>query len=747
MAAQHVVHEVARKGHLAARLLVAREATLDQAGDKGAVLEAALHHEAVVEPGLEVVAQHVLLEKLIEIKRVHRPRGPDREGVVRRHEADRPDAGPLQPLGQQHAQGRMGESPLERIGDQEVALPPGEGLHQHLVHGRDQRAPFLGLQPLLHVGRQGLPAVFLGDHAAHAPGQVGGEGELRAAPARHLGLRARRGADQHVDPLHAQQPPHLAAEDEGVAHLQLLDIALLDLADLAPRPAAAGAQPQVQHRRADDGADIHPMTEDGLGVARPPAPVPGLHDAAEAVVGLQRIAAGGDEIDHLLEVLPGQGRIGRGGARFVVEGQKVEGLATGHAHHVLGQDVERALADRVAVEAVFGHRLARGLALQHLEPAGGHQQGAGGDVQPMVGAADALHQARGAFRRGQLDDHVDRAPVDAEVEGGGADHRSELAPGHGRLDLAPLLGRERTVVQGDGEVVVVDLPQLLEGELRLPAGVDEDERGLALADDLVDLLHGVLRGVAGPGHLALRQEHVDLRRRAGIAGDEVDRLVAAQPGLDHVRVVDRGREPDETHLGRERAQPRQAEGQKIAALGGVDRVDLVDHHGLEVLEIAARAFPGAEQGQLLGRGQQDVGRLLALTLLLGDVGVARAALHADRQAHLGDRLHQVARHVHRQGLERGDVEGVHPARFDVVARRPLGQFDQARQEPGERLAPARRRDQEDVLPRLGALDHLQLMAPRTPAAPMEPRHEARGQEAVVLQRPSAHRHLFANARA
>ena len=69
-------------------------------------------------------------------------------------------------------------------------------------------------------------------------------------------------------------------------------------------------------------------------------------------------------------------------------------------------------------------------------------------------------------------------------------------------------------MQGDGQVVLIQPPQFLEGELGLEAGVDEDEGGLRAADGVIDLGHGVTGGVAGPGHLALGQQHVHHRRRA-----------------------------------------------------------------------------------------------------------------------------------------------------------------------------------------------------------------------------------------
>lgn len=157
-------------------------------------------------------------------------------------------------------------------------------------------------------------------------------------------------------------------------------------------------------------------------------------------------------------------------------------------------------------------------------------------------------------------------------------------------------------------------------------------------------------------------------------------------------------------------------------------MDLVDDDVAQVGEIAARAFPGAEQRQLLRRGQQDVGRVEPLALALGDAGIAGAGFDPDRQAHLLDRRRQVALHVDRQRLQRRDVEGVQAGRG--VAGRPLGQLDQAGQEAGQGLAAAGGGDQQGVAALARLVDHGQLVCSRRPAAPREPRRKARRQQAV-----------------
>ena len=171
-----------------------------------------------------------------------------------------------------------------------------------------------------------------------------------------------------------------------------------------------------------------------------PAAIGTAYDPSEAIIASERIAACRHEIDDLLESLPGKSRIGRGPAHLLIEVHKVEGLRTGAAHDVLREDVSRPDSGRIPVEGVFSHRLRRRLALQHLEPAGGNQDSAGGLVQPVVGASDPLHQPRGALGRRKLDDQINGAPVDAQIQRRGADHRSQFMARHRRLDLAALLG-------------------------------------------------------------------------------------------------------------------------------------------------------------------------------------------------------------------------------------------------------------------------------------------------------------------
>ncbi len=181
----------------------------------------------------------------------------------------------------------------------------------------------------------------------------------------------------------------------------------------------------------------------------------------------------------------------------------------------------------------------------------------------MVGPADPLQQARDALGRAHLDHQIDGAPVDAEVERGGGDHRVQLAARHGGLDLAPLLAREAAVVQRDRQVLLVEPPELLEHQLGLGPGVDEDQRRpLALplgGEALIDLAGRVQGHMAGPGQVFAGRQDLDFGLRARLAFDAGDARVVGiaggrYPGGKGLGVVDRGGEADAAQLRVDRLQ-------------------------------------------------------------------------------------------------------------------------------------------------------------------------------------------------
>ena len=195
------------------------------------------------------------------------------------------------------------------------------------------------------------------------------------------------------------------------------------------------------------------------------------------------------------------------GAAVVTSRIKIVGEerhAAGATEHVLRQHVEPAGAQRRRVLRVRRDRIDRGAAFKHFETIGRHQHAFRRLVHAVIGAADALEQARGALRRAHIDDEIDVAPVDAEIERGGRDHRTQPARRHRVLDLAALAHVERAVMQRDREVIVVHSPKLLEDQLGLAARVDEDQRHLVALDQIVDLAERVARACGRPTAAARR---------------------------------------------------------------------------------------------------------------------------------------------------------------------------------------------------------------------------------------------------
>ena len=170
----------------------------------------------------------------------------------------------------------------------------------------------------------------------------------------------------------------------------------------------------------------------------------------------------------------------------------------------------------------------------------------------------------------------------------------------------------------------------------------------------------------------------------------------------------------------------------MATLRRDERVEFVEDHIFEIGEDIARVPSRDQKRQLFGRRQEDVRRLQLLALALDLAGVAGARLQRDGKAHLGDGAFQIAANVGRERLQGRDVERVDAAwaRAGLVgfAHR---QIDEARQETGQRLAGAGRRDEKDRGACLGSAQKIDLVGPWRPAMACEP-----GKKAIRQDRAS-----------
>ncbi|MNX96237.1 hypothetical protein D3C86_1285470 [compost metagenome] len=194
----------------------------------------------------------------------------------------------------------------------------------------------------------------------------------------------------------------------------------------------------------------------------------------------------------------------------------------------------------------------------------------------MIGAADALGQAACALRRADMHNEIDIAPVYAEIERRGGDDGAQPVFGHGGLHPATLSSIQRTVMQGNRQIVVIDGPEFLEDQLRLRAGIDEDQRRLVVLQRRVQILHGVTRRMAGPWDALFRVQDGNIRFCAALDGDEASgwltlplrRKITAQIH----RLRHRSRKTDETHIGRVPAHTGKRQRQQVATFGGDERM-------------------------------------------------------------------------------------------------------------------------------------------------------------------------------
>ena len=107
-----------------------------------------------------------------------------------------------------------------------------------------------------------------------------------------------------------------AADQEGVAGGEGGGEALLDLAE---RRAAAAAEADLERVGVLDRADVHADLARGAGVAEFPEAVGPALEPLPAVVGAERVAARGDEVEAGVEFGAGEVGVGAGGGDLRVE--------------------------------------------------------------------------------------------------------------------------------------------------------------------------------------------------------------------------------------------------------------------------------------------------------------------------------------------------------------------------------------------------------------------------------------------
>ena len=169
---------------------------------------------------------------------------------------------------------------------------------------------------------------------------------------------------------------------------------------------------------------------------------------------------------------------------------------------LLGEHVERVPRNRGLLDRALAHRLRDDRALEQVGAELREDPPLRDGAELVAGAPDALEPARHRLRALHLDDEVDRAHVDPELEARRRDEARDPPCLQVLLDQNALLARERAVMRardlfqliGDA-AVGVRLGELVDAE-RKPFGeppvVDEDDRRAVGADEVEQ--RGVDRG-------------------------------------------------------------------------------------------------------------------------------------------------------------------------------------------------------------------------------------------------------------
>ena len=578
------------------------------------------------------------------------------------------------------------------------------------------------------------------DERAERPAQLERPARPVAVPERHLARLARRRRHRHPLERDVLDPPRRRAEHERLPRPALVDHLLVELAD----PLAVGQEDAEQATVGDrppgrDGEALGPVPRPhGVGDPVPDDPRPQLGEL------LARVATG-EQVEGVAELLGGQ--VGEVGAPAHHRGELADGgLAAGRGvgDELLGEHVERVAEVVGALDRAVEHAPCDDGRLEEVAAVLRVDRAAAGLAHLVTGPPDALQPATDRAGGLDLDDEVDGAHVDAELEAARGDDRPQVAALELVLDDDPLLAGERAVVGLDELLaqaagVGVDADAALLGELvelggealGLPAGVAEDDRR-AVVEDLVEDLRvdarpdahsargegDVRRSTPGldghdllaeVGHVLDRDHDLDLHRLADAGVDDRHRTrlagrgVAAEEAGDLLERTLRGRQPDALgRAGGDLLQPLERQRQVGAALGRGEGVDLVDDDGLDTGQGLGRRR-GEHQVEALGRGDEQVGRPADQLLAVSRRGVAGAHRDLGRRHRLaeplggegdpGQRRPQVLLDVERQRPQRRDVEDPGAAGPFVRRRRGDKRVDRG-EEGGEGLpAPCRGADQ------------------------------------------------------
>ncbi len=364
------------------------------------------------------------------------------------------------------------------------------------------------------------------------------------------------------------------------------------------------------------------------------------HDPRTQLGKLVGRVAAREHVEHALELGQRQIPIGVGAADDAMKLIHLPLVHRSHGNDLLCQHVQRAAGHAGVLDLALQHPPGDDRGLEQVAAKLGEEPARRGLADVVAGTSDPLQAGGDRFGRLDLHHQIDRAHVDTQLERRGGDQRRQPPGLEQILDLEPLLAGQRAVVR-PGDVLLAQLVEPVCDPLGRAPAVDEDDGGAMCPHQLqqprIDggpdrdarlALH--LGSAAELAHVLDRHEHLDVELLAPACVD--DRDLTADPAEEGGDLLQRplgGRQADALDVAADQmVEPLQREHQVGAALGGGDRVDLVDDHRLDARQrLAGRR--GQHQVERLGRGDQDVGRVPAHRGALALRRVAGAHRHRD----------------------------------------------------------------------------------------------------------------------
>ena len=263
-----------------------------------------------------------------------------------------------------------------------------------------------------------------------------------ALPERHRAGHAGRRRDEHAVARDLLDPPGRRAEHERLPLARLVDHLLVELADAA----AAVDLEDAEEPAVGDRAGVRHGEPARAGAAADHAGRAIPDDARPQLGELVRGVAAREHVEHVLELLAGQVGERVGAADEAVQVVDRDLLLGADRDDLLGEDVERVPRDRRLLDRALAHRLRDDGALEQVGAELREDPPLRRRAELVAGPADPLEAARHRLRALDLDDEVDGAHVDPELEARRGDEAGDPAGLQVLLDQHPLLARERAVV-------------------------------------------------------------------------------------------------------------------------------------------------------------------------------------------------------------------------------------------------------------------------------------------------------------